>query len=88
MAERYEEAMKAYESNSARGGPSYLGQMIAWAAACSLSGNLEKARELVQEMVREQPDLCLENIPRLRRSFSDPELERLREGLRMAGLPE
>ena len=59
-----------------------------WAASCSLAGNHVKARELVQEMLREQPDLCLENIPDVRSGISDSELEKLREGLSLAGLPE
>ncbi len=87
-AERYEEAMNAYERNAVRGGPKYLGRMVMWAAACSLAGNHVKARELVQEMLREQPDLCLEKIPDVRGGISGSELEWLREGLRKAGLPE
>ncbi len=88
LAERYEEAMDAYERNAARGGPSYLGQIVVRAAACSLTGHHAKARELVQEMLREQPDLCLEKIPDVRGDLTDSELEKLREGLRLAGLPE
>ncbi len=87
LAERYQEAMDAFERNSALGGPSHIGQMVVWAGACSLAGNLEKARKLVQEMVREQPDLCLEKIPDVRGGISDLELEHLRVGLRKAGLP-
>ncbi len=88
LAERYEEAMHAFERNSARGGPSHIGQMVVWAAACSLAGNLEKARELVQDALREHPGLSLANILDVRRGLSDLELEHLRDGLRKAGLPE
>jgi tetratricopeptide (TPR) repeat protein len=88
IAERYEEAMNAYERNAACGGPRYLGQIVIRAAACSLAGNLEKARELVQDALREHPGLSLANIQDVRHTQSDSELERLREGLRKAGLPE
>ncbi len=87
-AGRYEEAMNAYARNAAQGGPSYIGNLVLWAAACSLTGNFEKARELIQEMVQEKPDICLRNIPDVRHYASDLELERARDGLRIAGLPE
>ena len=88
VAGLYEESMDAFERNATRGGPSHIGQMVIWAAASSLAGNLEKAGELVQEMLRERPDLCLEKISDVRRSISDVELDQVREGLRKAGLPE
>ena len=88
FAGRYQEAIDAYERNFARGGPSYIGNLAIWAAACGLAGHLEKARELVQEMVREHPGVSVANIQDVRLGPSDSELERLREGLRKAGLPE
>ncbi len=89
LAGRYEEAMNAYERNSARGGPSYYRQMLVWAAACSLSGNLERAREVVQDALREHPGLSVANIlDQALPETSDLIFEKLREGLRKAGLPE
>ncbi len=88
FAGRYEEAMNAYERNFACGGPSYIGNLVVWVAACGLAGNLEKARELVQDAQREHPGLSLANIKDVRLGPSDSELEKLREGLRKAGLGE
>jgi len=88
LAERYEEAMDAFERNFARGGPTYIGTLVVWAAACSLAGNLERARELAQEALRDNPGLSLANIQDVRGGLSNSELERLREGLGKAGLPD
>jgi adenylate cyclase len=87
LAERYEESMQAFERNFARGGPTYIGTLVVWAAACSLAGNHERAHELVQDAQREHPGLSLANIEDVRGGLSKSELARLREGLRMAGLP-
>ncbi len=88
LAGRYQDAMEAYERNSAQGGPSYVGQKILRAATCSLCGHIDKARELVGEILKERPDLCLNNIPSARGDIRQDELEKVREALRSAGLPE
>ncbi len=89
IAGRYQESMDAYERNAARGGPSYYRQMMLWAAACSLSGNLESAQELVREALLEHPGMTLANIHHdLLPEMGDSELELLHEGLRKAGLPD
>ncbi len=88
FAGRYVEAMNAYERNFEQGGPSYIGNLVMWVAACGLAGHLEKARELVQDAQGEYPGFSLANIKDVRLGPSDSELERLREGLRKAGLPE
>jgi adenylate cyclase len=88
LAGRYQETIDAYERNDAQGGPSYIGMTIVWAAACSLAGQLERARELVNEMLEQQPDLSLKTIPRVRSTSDIADLERIREGLRKVGLPE
>ena len=89
LAECYEECMEAYERNAARSGPSYIGAWVVWAAACGLAGHIEKARELVREIMRERPNMCLDNIPDVRPGIvTDIELKRLQDGLRKAGLPE
>ncbi|MEE8284736.1 MAG: tetratricopeptide repeat protein, partial [Alphaproteobacteria bacterium] len=89
VAGRYEEAINAYERNFTRGGPSYYRQLIVWAAACSLVGQLEKARELVRDFLREHPGVSLANIQDdVFRELSDSEFEGLRDGLRKAGLPD
>ena len=80
--------MNAYELNFARGGPSYIGNLAIWAAACGLAGHLEKARELVKDALREQPGLFRANVQDVLLGLSDSELEKLGEGLRKAGLPE
>ncbi len=87
-AGRFDAAREAYERNSAQGGPSYLGNLVMWSAACVLTGNLEKAQALVQEMLQEKPDLCLGNLPDVRNYASQLELEQVSESLRKAGLPE
>ncbi|MCZ6860977.1 MAG: hypothetical protein O7I42_12015, partial [Alphaproteobacteria bacterium] len=88
MVERYEDAVDAYERNAARGGPSFIGNLVIWAAACGLAGHLENARELVKDALREQPGLSLANIKGVLLGLSDSELEKLGEGLRKAGLGE
>ena len=87
-AGRYAESMNAFARHAAHGGPSYLGNLVLWAAACSLSGNMGKARELIREMLQEKPDLCLENMSEVRHYVSESELEIARRGLREAGLPQ
>ncbi len=86
VAGRYVESVNAYERNSARGGPSYYLQMVYWAAACSLAGDLDKARQLITEMRRERPELSLEEVAKFRRvgGASDEEVEHVLKGLRMA----
>jgi tetratricopeptide (TPR) repeat protein len=88
VAGRYEDAVEAYERNAARGGPIATPVLITWAAACGLTGRLEKGRELVQHIQIENPDLTLSNVQGIRRGFSAFNLERLRDGLRKASLPE
>ena len=88
LAGRYEDAIEAYERNTARGGPIAGPTLINWAAACAMSGRLEKARELVEDILREHPNLSLSNVQDVRQGFSPLHLERLRDGLRKAGLPE
>ena len=88
IAGRFEDAVEAYERNTARGGPIHLPNMINRAAACGITGRLEKARELVQDLLREHPDLSLANVQDFRPGFSALDIERLRDGLRKAGLPE
>ncbi len=88
QAGRYEDAVEAYERNIARGGPIATPMLINLAAACGITGRLEKARELVQDILREHPGLSLANVQDVRRGFSGLDLERLRDGLRKAGLPE
>ena len=89
VAGRYEDAVEAYERNAARRGPvHHAPALINWAAACGITGRLDKARELVQDILREIPGITLTNIHEVRRGFGASDLERLRDGLRKAGLPE
>ena len=87
-AGRYAEPVSAYERNSALGGPSYLGNVVMWSAACSLAGNGERARELIRDMQQEKPDVSLANIAGLRNYSGEAELELVRDALRAVGLPE
>jgi adenylate cyclase len=88
LAGDYQGVCAAYERNAAQGGPSYIGQWIVHAAAYSLSGETEKARQIVKDILRERPDFTLEKIAEVRRSITAPELSKLREGLKLVGLPE
>ena len=59
------------------------------AAACALTGRLDKAKELVQEILEERPEFSVKNLRDIRRGgFGEPQLEQRQEGLRRAGLPE
>jgi adenylate cyclase len=88
IAGRYEDAIEAYERNTAHGGPTGAPNLLNWAAACGITGRLEEARKLVHEVLSEHPSLSLANVQDVRTGFSDLDLERLRDGLRKAGLPE
>ena len=85
---RYEEAVEAYERSSARGGPMATPILINWAAACGMTGRLERAAELVRDVLRENPGITLENVQDVRGGLRASDLERLRDGLRKAGFPE
>ncbi len=87
-AGRYQDAAAAYDRNNKQGGPSFIGQMLVWCAACGLTGRKRQAGDLVQEILRENPELRLGNIEKVRFNVVDEELDKVREGLHLAGFPE
>jgi adenylate cyclase len=88
VAERYEEAVDAYERNRARGGPMGVPMLAVWAASYSAIGRLEEAREIVQDILRLSPNISLAEWKRIGSFKMLDGMDRMVGYLRQAGLPE
>ena len=88
VAERYDEAIEAYQRNIARGGPFALPMLTAWVTSHVELGQMEKAREIAQILLQREPDYTLASVAQ--NSFSAPpaRVGRMIDGLRKAGIPE
>ena len=84
---RYDEAL-SWAERAARGPTGFLFSTAMVAASAALTGNLVRAREAVDQLRSDHPDMSISVqslfLP-LRRS---QDIERFAEGLRQAGLPE
>ncbi len=77
-------ALKAWRDSN----PSYYGRKRALAAAYSMAGQVDAARELVSEILTAEPSYSLKRYAKFH-FFKNPEhLERILSALRDAGLPE
>ena len=88
VAERYQEAIEAWERNIARGGPFAIPMLTAWVTSHVELGQIDKAREIAQKLLQHQPGYTLASVAQ--NSFSAPpaRVERMIEALRKAGVPE
>ncbi len=88
VAGRYEDAIEACERNEARGGIAFYDLHAVLAAALGHLGRIEEAKEHLHELVRDVPNLSIENILAHYGVRSDLEKRRLIDGLRKVGLPD
>jgi adenylate cyclase len=88
VAERYEEAIEAWERNIARGGPFAAPMLTAWVTSHVELGQMEKAREITLILLQREPDYTLASVQK--NSFSAPSerVEQMIDALRQAGVPE
>ncbi len=88
VAERYREAIEAWELNIARGGPYAIPMLTAWVTSHVELGQQEKAQEIAQKLLQHEPNYTLASVAQ--NSFSAPpaRVERMIDGLRKAGIPE
>ena len=88
VAGRYEDAIEASERNVARGGIAFYELHALLAAALGHLGRIEEAKEHLHELVRDVPNLTIENILAHYGMRSDLEKRRLIDGLRKVDLPD
>jgi len=86
IAGRYDQAV-AWQEKALMAHPSSTWIHRNLAAAYALSGQTGKARESVKELLKSYPGLTISAVTGAM-VFSGPVLERIAEGLRLAGLPE
>ena len=84
---RYDESVKWSARALARQPHWHLGMRIA-AIGHALAGNLEEARHLGTQLYKLDPGMRLANFRDLTPYRRPQDVERLVEGLRLAGLPE
>jgi DNA-binding SARP family transcriptional activator/TolB-like protein/Flp pilus assembly protein TadD len=82
MARRYEDALEAYQRRASRG---YW--VLSRIAACYAQlGRMDEARAATAEILRLKPDFSIRELGRA--GWTKVDFERVREGMRKAGLPE
>jgi adenylate cyclase len=86
IAERYDQAV-SWQERALMTHPSSVWIHRNLAAAYAFTGQIGKARDSVQELLKAYPDIRISNIIGAL-VFSKEVLIRIAEGLRLAGLPE
>jgi YVTN family beta-propeller protein len=87
-ADRYEEAIAAFDENAKRGGPTGV-EVLAYAAASySELGQVEEAKATVQELLEKYSEFSLRSWTWLRLYKNLEDWKRLLDIFRKAGLPE
>ncbi len=86
VAERYDEAI-AWLRKSARANPRFVASLRMLAASYALSGNLEDARQVTDELMAVEPNFRVSTFVAWYPFQRSEDLKRLEEGLRKAGLP-
>lgn len=82
LARRYEDALEAYKH---RNSPGYW--VMARIAACyGQLGRTEEARAASAQVLRLKPDFAISKV--FRAGWSESDVEKVREGMRKAGLPD
>ena len=84
MLRRYEDAARAFERETAK--RPYVYRFLA--ACYARMDRLEQARVLAMESLKLQPEFTLRQWTQLEPYMSKDDLDHLREGMRMSGLPE
>ena len=88
IAGRCNDVIGEYDRNDDQGGPQSPERPTLRAAALGHLGQFMEANNHLQEFLRTRPGFPTAQIPQLRGMQSDAELERLKEVLRKADLPE
>jgi adenylate cyclase len=85
---QYEDAVACAE-RAASEGPNFMASRLVAAGAYALSGRLDQARRAMSEYLRVFPATCLSNIRNVFGPYRRSEdIERYRDGFRVAGMPE
>jgi len=87
LAGHYDEASSLAERAS-RELPDFLLPVVAAAASNALAGNLQEAHKAVEHLRNLHPTLRVSNLEGLTPFRKPQDLDRLKEALRKAGLPE
>lgn len=91
-AGRYADAAAAFEENRARRGPTIHIALAHWAASYERLGQIDKGREILDDLLGQYPNISLANWPTARHMtlpYKNPQdRKRLTESLRALGFPE